>query len=110
MRQAGILAEAGIYALENNVQRLAEDHVNALALAEGLVGIDELKIDMATVQTNMVFISVRGPDREPLIEYLKRKGILVGGYGQLRMVTHHDIVARDIPVVVEAIKGFFVKG
>ena len=105
MRQAGILAEAGIYALENNIKRLAEDHANALALAEGLAGIQELEIE--PVQTNMVFAMLRDADKEALVEYLKRKGILVGGYGLLRMVTHHDIDAADIPVVVDAVKGFF---
>jgi len=107
MRQAGIMAEAGIYALENNVQRLANDHENALALAKGLLSIDELEIDMETVQTNMVFASVETDVKERLIEHLKHRGILVGGYGQLRLVTHLDVDADDIPVVVSAFKEYF---
>lgn len=107
MRQAGILAEAGIYALENNVQRLAEDHENAMALAVGLAGVEELEIDMDTVQTNMVFATVADDIKDALIEHLGKRGILVGGYGQLRMVTHHDVSAGDIPVVVKEIKDFF---
>ena len=110
MRQAGILAEAGIYALENNVTRLAEDHANAQALARGLAEVEELAVDMQTVQTNMVFASVEADVKERLIACLKQQGILVGGYGQLRMVTHLDVSAEDIPVVVDAVKGFFAQG
>lgn len=109
MRQAGILAEAGIYALENNVRRLAEDHDNARLLAEGLTGIDEFEIDLETVETNMVFATLDENVMVQLIEFLKERGILVGGYGQLRMVTHLDFHADDIPVVVESIKDFFAQ-
>ena len=62
MRQAGILAAAGILALQENVDRLAEDHANAMHLAQGLAHIDEIDIDMTLVQTNMVFASLRAGD------------------------------------------------
>ena len=102
MRQAGILAAAGIYALKHHVVRLAEDHAHARMLAEGLSSIEGLNVDLDTVKTNMVFVS-SAPETQPqLIEFLKERGILVGGYGQLRLVTHHDIVGDDVPVVVEA--------
>lgn len=102
LRQAGILAAAGIYALENHVERLAEDHTHARVLAEGLTSIDGLDVDLDTVATNMVFVTTEIEKQPQLINSLEKKGILVGGYGQLRLVTHHDIDAADIPVVVEA--------
>jgi threonine aldolase len=106
MRQAGVLAAAGIHALENNLDRLAEDHRNARELAVGLSAIDELEVDMNAVESNMVFITMN-PDRQAnLLVYLKERGILAGGYGQLRLVTHHDFAASDIPLVVDAVKAF----
>jgi len=104
MRQAGILAAAGIYALKHHVVRLAEDHQNARQLAEGLAAIDGLDVDLERVDTNMVFVSTNLDTQPQLIEALKVRGVLVGGYGQLRLVTHLDIAAADIPVVVEAFK------
>jgi len=106
MRQAGILAAAGIYALENNIAHLAEDHRNARKLATGLSAIDGLDVDMDAVETNMVFVTM-DPDRQlHLVNYLKERGILVGGYGQLRLVTHHDFNASDIPEVIDVVKAF----
>ena len=109
MRQAGVLAAAGIHALENNVERLAEDHRNAGELAAGLSGVDGLDVDMDAVQTNMVFVAMN-PDRQVrLLDYLKEGGILAGGYGQLRLVTHHHFDAADIPAVIAAFKAFCSK-
>ncbi|NOR50755.1 MAG: low-specificity L-threonine aldolase [Desulfuromonadales bacterium] len=105
MRQVGILAAAGIYALEHQVERLAEDHLHAMRLAEGLVGIKGLDIDLDTVETNMVFITTELGIQPQLIAFLKERGILIGGYGQLRLVTHHDVEAADIPRVIEAFKA-----
>lgn len=107
MRQAGILAAAGIYALQNHVERLAEDHHNARMLSEGLNRIDALAVDMSAVQTNMVFVSTELEVQARLTGFLKSRGILVGGYGQLRLVTHHDVNANDIAFVVETFKAFF---
>lgn len=107
LRQVGILAAAGIYAMDHQVERLAEDHLHARRLAEGLVGIKGLDIDMDTVETNMVFITTELEIQPQLIAFLKEKGIMIGGYGQLRLVTHHDIEAADIPRVIEAFKVFF---
>ena len=107
MRQAGILAAAGIYALQNHVERLDEDHQNAKALAEGLSRVEGLVVDRDSVETNMVFVSTDLEVQPRLIGFLKSRGILVGGYGQLRLVTHHDVAADDIPLVVETFKAFF---
>ena len=102
MRQVGILAAAGIYALKHNVVRLAEDHQNARRLAEGLCNIEGLDVELDKVDTNMVFVSMNLEKQPQLIDSLKEQGILIGGYGQLRLVTHHDISVDDVPVVVEA--------
>jgi len=110
MRQAGILAAAGIYAIEHHVERLAEDHLHATMLAEGLAGIDGLNVGPDAVQTNMVFVSIDPEEQSRLIGFLKTRGILVGGYGQLRLVTHHDIDAEDIPFVIETFRAAMANG
>lgn len=107
MRQAGILAAAGLYALQNQVERLVEDHDKARLLAEGLSDIDGLEIDLSSVETNMVFIDLAPGLQERLVTYLKTRGILAGGYGALRMVTHHDVDHSDIPIVIGVIRAFF---
>jgi threonine aldolase len=109
MRQAGVLAAAGIHALENNVLRLCEDHRNARELAAGLSEIDGLDVDMDAVETNMVFVTMDSDRQVNLLAYLKKMGILAGGYGPLRLVTHHDFDASDIPKVVDAVKAFCAK-
>jgi threonine aldolase len=102
MRQAGVLAAAGIYALKHHIVRLVEDHQNAKALAEGLSTVDGLVVELDTVETNMVFVTSDLETQPQLIETLKEHGVLVGGYGQLRLVTHLDINAEDVSVVVDA--------
>jgi len=109
MRQAGILAAAGIYALENHVERLAEDHNNALILANGLAQIEELSMDLKWVQTNMVFVNVDKVHSEPLTVYLKQRGILIFSGETIRMVTHLDVTEDDMITVIENIKEFFSK-
>lgn len=107
MRQAGILAAAGIIALDEQVNRLAEDHANARRLAEGLADLEELAVDPGSVQTNMVFAHPRPELGQDLMNYLKGEGVLVGGYGFIRMVTHLHITSADIDRAVEVIKRYF---
>jgi threonine aldolase len=107
MRQAGILAAAGIVALENHVERLEEDHENARLLAEGLSEIDELSVDPALVQTNMVFVSLDQNHSRNLRNSLKQRGILISGGATIRLVTHLDVTADDIRTVIEAAKDLF---
>jgi len=107
MRQAGIVAEGGYVALRYQVERLAMDHGTARSLAEGLSRIEGLSIDLETVQTNMVFVDCAPDLKKNLKEWLGRRGILVGGYGKLRLVTHLDILPSDIPKVVGAFREFF---
>ncbi len=107
MRQAGILAAAGIVALKHHVQRLAEDHSTAHRLAEGLAGIPALGVDPSSVETNMVFCWVADADMLALQRHLKAHGILVGTGNPLRLVTHLDITAGDVDKAVAAFGDYF---
>ncbi len=91
MRQAGILAAAGLHALEHHVDRLAEDHVRARRLAEGLAELPGVGIDPATVETNIVIASI--PDPAAFCAALEADGVLAGpaGSGSVRFVTHLDV-------------------
>jgi threonine aldolase len=104
MRQSGMLAAAGIHAVENHVERLADDHANARTLAEGLSSIPGLEVD--SVQTNMVFVEACG-DVSHLVEKLKAKGVLMAGYTgeKIRLVTHLDISAEDIKKVLQEFRN-----
>jgi threonine aldolase len=97
MRQAGVLAAAGLIALEEMPLRLGADHANARLLAEAVAGHDVAAIDLASVQTNMVvFTLLRGGDAAAFCVALKEKGVLAGALGPrvVRFVTHFD-VSRD---------------
>ncbi len=107
MRQAGIIAAAGIVALQKMVDRVAEDHKNARRLAEGIVHIRGLSIDPARVQTNIVYFEV-ATDRlkaEKLVTELGKRGIklLCVGSSRLRMVTHYGISSDDIDLALAAL-------
>ena len=106
MRQAGILAAAGIYALENNIERLAIDHENARLLAEGLSTIQEIRLTPDSAATNMVFIQVK-KNYSPLSAFMKSKGIVIPHGQFLRLVTHLNISKQDISSVVAAFKAYF---
>ena len=106
MRQAGILAAAGIFALSNNIQRLEKDHENALTLARGLSEIDNIQINLQMVETNIIFADIKA-DMDELYIFLKEKGILIDKSNPLRLVTHLDISTKDIKVTIQAFKAFF---
>jgi threonine aldolase len=103
MRQAGSIAAAGLYALDNNVERLAEDHENARALADGLAQIDGIEIDPATVETNIVIFRV--PDAAGLIAALRGEVELSGPVNgdQVRAVTHMDVSREQIDTALSVI-------
>jgi len=105
MRQSGILAAAGIYALENNIERLAEDHQNARDLAAGLAAIAGLEV--APANTNILFVTPPVGSAGRLREALAGEGILLGGGDNLRLVTHLDVTAEDVERIVGAFQGFF---
>ncbi len=108
MRQAGVLAAAGIIALTDMTDRLAEDHANARRLAEGLADIDGLAVDLERIRTNIVFIDVRRENLSSteLVERLAAEGIrmLPTGPKQLRAVTHYHITPEDIDTTLEVVE------
>jgi len=104
MRQVGILAAAGLYALEHNVERLAEDHANAERLAKGLAGLG-LKVD--PVQTNMVFAAVPKESVPALKAHLEKSGVVALVSPRLRLVTHLDVDAAAIDRAVAVFAEFF---
>jgi threonine aldolase len=108
MRQAGVIAAAGIVALETMVDRLAEDHANARILAQGLAHLPQIEIDLATVQTDIVIFRLRDTMLTPE-EFLQRTnehGLKLGGMGggKLRAVTHYGIDAGDIEEALDVVQ------
>jgi len=106
MRQAGIIAAAGIVALETMVERLADDHTNARLLAQGLSGIPGLIIDPASVQTNIVMFAVEGIDPVDFQRQLEEQGVKMSSRGgnRFRMVTHYGIERQDIEQALEMVR------
>jgi threonine aldolase len=107
MRQAGVLAAAGMYALQNHVERLREDHDNARRLAEGLMRLPQLAVAGGAARTNMVFVDIGQNDPARLGAYLAERDILISGSGTTRLVTHLDIDASDIDRFVGEVERFF---
>ena len=105
MRQAGIIAAGGIFALEHNVARLEEDHKHAKMLAETIADQKGLKIDPETVESNIVLFSVEDGKAELFADELLKKGIRVSRLeGKLRAVTHLDLSLEDIRYAVKNIE------
>ncbi len=107
MRQIGILAAAGLIAVEEGPQRLHQDHENATAIARGLAEIDGIAIDVGKVATNIVIfdISATGRTSAEIVSVLKDEGILAIGFGNLiRMVTHLDVSEIDISRCVNSLR------
>jgi len=98
-RQAGVLAAAGLYAVRNNVDRLAEDHTNARAVAEVLADAVPGSVKPEQVETNIVVVDLSGTGKSVarVVDEAKAEGVLVGGVGatMLRLVTHLDVSAAD---------------
>jgi threonine aldolase len=93
MRQAGFLAAAGLYALENNVERLAQDHENARFLAEELAALDGFDVDLTSVETNIVMADCSAMEAVGLAEMCRERGVLFHALGarRIRLVTHLDV-------------------
>jgi threonine aldolase len=110
MRQAGIIAAGGVYALRHHVERLAEDHALARRLAEGLAELPGIKLDPADVETNIVFFEVTGAlDAPTVVERLLRHGVRIGALGPrtVRAVTHLDVDATGIDRALAAARQVF---
>jgi threonine aldolase len=105
MRQAGIVAAGGLYALEHHVDRLAEDHVNAARLAAGLAGIRGLEVEPP--QTNMVFVRIPSDRTAALKAHLEQSGVLALIGPRMRLATHLDVSADGIDRALAAFRVFF---
>ena len=105
MRQAGVIAAAGLYALEHNRERLVEDHNRAYQLAKGLVDVDGFEIDLKSVQTNMVYLQSQ-TSAVVIVEKLADHGIdvLAIGSNLIRIVTHLHINDEDIEKTINVFK------
>lgn len=115
MRQSGIIAAAGLYALDHHVDRLAEDHANAKHLATLLAGIPGIKVDPGAIQTNIVFYDVSGTGQTApeLHKRLMAEGIRIGGPregGIMRSLTHLDVSRAQIEETVRALARVVKQG
>jgi threonine aldolase len=105
MRQAGILAAAGVVALDTMIDRLADDHRAAKRLANGLARIGGVRIDPASVETNIVFFVIADGPPQPVVARLRALGVLAGGdANRVRMVTHDGIGEADIDETLERLE------
>ena len=111
MRQAGVLAAAGLVALETMAGRLADDHQNARSLAEGLAEVAGIDCDLSRVQTNIVYVRLKNMDAARFVAACRKQGLLGGPYGTdlVRFVTHYGIspadIQRALAICREALRG-----
>ena len=106
MRQVGVLAAAGLIALENGPKGLALDHANARLLAEALASTDGVEIDLESVETNIVIFRLKaGTGAAELVTRLRVRGVLAGAFGPdaIRLVTHRDVSRKDCIDAAEAL-------
>ena len=106
LRQAGVLAAAALHALDHHVERLAQDHANARLLAEGLQGLDGVRV--TPPQTNIVFVDIAPAKAAGLVERLQAAGVLCTGLVRIRFVTHLDVnrgdIERALPIIRAALR------
>jgi threonine aldolase len=104
MRQAGMLAAAGVYALDNHLQRLTDDHANAKLLEHRFSAIDGITLH-GRAQTNMVFFSAQR--QKQLVDFLAEKNMIISKSKVIRLVFHLDITADDVDTVIAAVDEFY---
>ena len=108
MRQVGVLAAAGLLALEESPKLLIEDHANAQRLAQGLAELPGVKLDPERVQTNIVIFDISGTglSTAQCAQELKARGVLANGINarEMRMVTHYDVSREDIEQTIKTTK------
>ncbi len=104
MRQVGLLAAAGLHAIEHHVERLATDHANARRLADGLARIPGIAVTPS--ETNIVFATVEGGRGEALLRHLQSRGVLATGLTGLRFVTHLDVDVAGVDRAIAAVAEF----
>ena len=109
MRQSGVIAAAGLYALENHVERMAEDHANARLFAERVANLPGISVDLETVQTNMIFFDVSrsGISAQAMQAGLAGKGVRISAVSptRLRAVTHLDVSNTDVEEAADAVRA-----
>jgi threonine aldolase len=114
MRQAGILAAAGLWALEHNIDRLAEDHANARLLAERLAGLPGVELDLATVESNIVIFRLAAdiPDAATIVAHAAETGVLVSAFAArtVRAVTHLDITGQECARAADLLAKVLARG
>ena len=114
MRQSGILAAAGLYALDHNVARLGEDHANARLVAERLAGLRGIVLDLSTVQSNIVIFRLEDglPDAATIVARAKEAGVLISALGAriLRAVTHLDVTAEQCHLAANRLAAIIERG
>jgi len=103
MRQAGVLAAAALHALQHHIDRLAQDHANARALAEGLQGLPGVTV--APPQSNILFVDLAPEKAAGAVERLREAGVLCSGVTRLRLVTHLDVCAADVERAVAVLRA-----
>ena len=107
MRQAGILAAAGRHAIAHHIERLAEDHENAAALAAGLARHRALTV--STPQTNMVFVGADAGIADAFAKHLAERGVQITGTTKQRWVTHLDVARADVEGALRIVDAFFAR-
>jgi threonine aldolase len=114
MRQAGILAAAGLWALDHNLDRLAEDHANARLLAERLAGLRGVELDLATVQSNIVIFHMaeNAPDAAAIVACAQQAGVLVSAFAArtVRAVTHLDVSREQCQHAADLLAAVIERG
>ena len=114
MRQAGILAAAGLWALDHNIDRLGEDHANARLLAERLAGLRGVELDLATVQSNIVIFHLAEgtPDAAKIVARAQAQGVLVSAFAArtVRAVTHLDVRREQCRQAADLLAAIIERG
>jgi len=108
MRQVGVIASCGMYAIKNNIARLQEDHENAKLLAKGLSEISELEVDYGENQTNMLFVNCPKQHRTSLEQYLFDNHIRIASLDRGRIVCHLGISEKDVKSAIKFFQQYFV--
>ena len=103
MRQAGVLAAAALHALDHHVHRLAEDHARARRLAEGLQGLEGVRVSMP--QTNILFLDLSPERAVGAVDRIRAAGVLCNGVYRLRLVTHLDLTSEDVERAIVALRA-----
>ena len=107
MRQAGVLAAAGLYALDHHVERLPEDHANARAIGERLAAVDGVRLDLDRLETNIVVFRLAegAPDAATVVARARERGVLVMAFAErtVRAVTHLDVTAEDCAAAADVL-------